>query len=417
MKSILIIVSISLLSACVSIPVEKAVDQKYADEIRNAVVYVIVPQDRLVAATFVPQVNMGGIIPGLLNELEASNANQAMINSLGPLYKVTKSLNFREDFLNSLKASKIFFSSKNIKLITEKPAYHEDRLKLVRKAQGRPVVILDISYTLDITYRTLLINSEANLYTKLSEYEVKIFDSSYQSSPIHYDYSFYSSLTAQKLWPENNAAKYKKYYKEGIKDTISMLKTAIIKRPSNLFKPGDIVSDFYDTTTNAMRMIKAKKLSARKNRSIVLSEDGTYYSKPTGPTFKSSNIRKSKKSSQLARVYFYRTAGDDYAPIQPDILVSNKKVGKYIYGTYSYADLKPGLHTIKLVFTDDVPGSSVAQSQISDIKPISLNIQKNKEYFVRFFGYKGLFTDDDALKEVSSDIAISEISSLFSNHD
>ena len=127
----------------------------------------------------------------------------------------------------------------------------------------------------------------------------------------------------------------------------------------------------------------------------------------------SSEKQLSKQPSNKGRVFFYRTEGDDHKPIQPDVMISNRKNGKLIYGTFFYRDLIPGNHSFNLTFTDDVPGSSIAHSQINEIKPVKINIKQNQQYFVKFTGFKGIFTDDDALKIMPADIAKNEIGLLF----
>lgn len=412
-KYVALIAPLAFLSGCATTPVDVSLKPQHASVVRAAQVFVIVPQDKVVGhyqeSTAGQQF---GIIGGIIDVMETSSAYKAILKNVAPVHRATPDLDFKRDFHHALKNSGIFADPTAVQLV-DKPLQNADERKaLIASAGSKPVVAIDVIYRFDSTYHVLNVESQIGLQLSPQGDEVYSGYSRYQSAPISADGSWRSERQMIPLWIADGAKKYRALHKEGIDETVKMIRLALVDRPNNLALPGDRVHEFSDYSTQIHRKAKGKVARAMQDRSIVLMEDGGFYSVSTGPTFTSAESSLAMPGTGHGRVFFYRPGTDDVSWVQPSIYVNGTKIGEYSAGVFLYRDFKPGKYSILLKYEGDAPGAAIARSQIQNIAPVELTVSDSGRYFVKFEGYKGVFTKSDALRVMAPSVAEPEIRPL-----
>lgn len=417
MKKITLIIALLILTGCASTPVDRSISKENAYSARHAKVYLIIPQNEVIGHLNEISTQGFGIIGDILNSYENSKAYKFMLQRVKPINNLVSDLDFRHDYLSSLKSSGIFINSSNIEILDKAPGSIEERNKLLKGSNGKPVVFISLTYSFEPAYRMLGIISTVSLWNSKGEGPIHTILTSYQSSQVKRDNSvvLVPNLSDKliELWASNNAEKYRLIYKEGIVESVALLKSSILNPESNIITAKDKTYRFLDF--HGGKAVNGKILHEGYDRSIILGENGRYYSTTTGPIFKNARKSLPKIAKGKSRIYFYRIGdGDDLVLFQPEIRINNNKFGEFLSAVVSYIDLEPGEYIISLAYNLDHAGSSVVKSKIEGVKPVSINIEKDgRSHYVRFDGYRGLFTKKDALKVIKEEVALPEINPLF----
>lgn len=413
-KLFIFIFSLSLIG-CATTPVERSLDEGHVTTIRNANVYVFIPQDKVLGT--VVRTDTGGqfgLIGSILDSYETSKTYRRMLQTVKPIQDAIANMNFRRDYIEALKNSEIFRNANDIKLVTKVPQSREERLALAKSANGRPAVMIDVEYLFDVSYKTLLVSNKLELWQKTEKRPVYYMTTSYQSHPVSRSNSRNTWEQAVKLWSKSRGSLYRQYHSQGIRESMRMLKTAVLERPSSLPLPEKEPYVFTDYSSRYHHSNKGKILKSAANRVMVIDKKGDYFSVSNGQTYASAHRTFVRPPAGKGRVFFYRASKKDVAIIEPDILLNNKKIGQFVHGTFLYKDLRPGTYTVSLVYTGKDPTASLARSKMSKVKPVKLNIKQGLHY-VRLDGYRGIFTKEDVLKIIEPSIAEQEISPLLLN--
>jgi hypothetical protein len=164
----------------------------------------------------------------------------------------------------------------------------------------------------------------------------------------------------------------------------------------------------YSTKTN----LSGKVLfSDDMHRKLVIDYFGRYHSIPTRETYSVLSEQLKKMPGDNGRLYLFCPEDACKLVVQPTLFINNNRVG-YIYKQgFFYVDLKPGNHTLTFDYEGDRPLSSLIKSQVQSAGPLTVNIEKNKHYYVRF-NHPGWVSVGYGAKEVSEDEALTEIENL-----
>ncbi len=415
MKKLSIFIFSLSLFGCAMTPVEQSLDEQHVTAIRSAKVYVFIPQDKVFSTVIHADAgSQFGPIGGIMDNYETAKRYRKMLQTVKPIQDITSDMNFRRDYIAALKNSGIFRNANHIELVTKVPQSREERFVLAKSANGRPVVMIDVEYLFDISYKMLLVSNRLELWQKTEERPVHYLTTLYQSHPVSQSNSHHTWEKAVKIWSKNRGSRYRQYHRQGIRESMHMLKSAVLRRPSSLPLPEKEPYVFTDYRDRYHHKNKGKILKSADNRAMVIDKHGNYYSVSTGPTYVSARRTLSRPPAGKGRVFFYRAAKKDVKFIEPDILLNNKEIGQFVHGTFLYKDLRPGTYTVSLAYTGKDPTASLARNKMSNVMPVKLNIKPGL-YYLRLDGYRGIFTKEDALKVIEPSIAKQEIGPLLLN--
>lgn len=401
-----------VLLGCAAAPVNLDLQPKYAAAARKAKVYIVVPQDKIVSWYWV--MNSGGqfgIIGKIIDGYETSKSHQAMLKLVAPLQRVTADLDFRRDFALALASYGIVDDPANIQVVADPDMNDSAREKLVASSGG-PVVFVDIRYELDQSMHSLTVDSGVSLWmSPQSSSSAEQWYLHYQSAPISPNWSWRSGDLMMPLWTANSARKYRAAYNEGIDETVKMMQLALmgdsVGVPPSQRKP--YIYRDYGTQYSGKGIV----IKAAPDRSIVFSGGGNLYSVSTGPTYATVESRMPPPTDGYARVFFYRPVIEgDVGWVQPSIYLNGAKLGEFSAGVVFHKDIKPGSYTLTIRYEGDAPGASLARSKIKSVLPATLIVEPSENHFVKFAGYRGLYTKTDALQIAASGSGEREIRSL-----
>lgn len=381
-----------------------------ADEtalLRQAQVLVIVPQDKIWAA--LEEVHIGqqfGFIGEIIDSMETSAAYNRMRGYVSPLHDVTPDLDFRRDFLESIRLSGLFDETK-VNLAEQAPKNRKERSALLAAANG-PAVLLEVHPALSNSYRTLTINASMTLWhesDKKAKHEIIV---SYHSKPVVLSRAFLTTPLAMPRWIDGGGRAFRAAYDEGIRHTIELL--TMMTRPVEPIGAG--MEERIDWSDPAAKFVRRGRLVRQTAERAILLDGETLHSVAIAPTFESLKMHERVPNSSSARVFFYRTGVADTYFIEPSIFVNGGRLGELFVSAFSYVDLPPGRYEFAIKYDGDAPGAGVARSQLDQVAPVRLDLQARGQYFVRFDGYKGVWTKSDVLKTVDAETALTEIRSL-----
>lgn len=405
------LVSVLALTGCASTPVERSLSPEHAGNVREAEVYVVVPQKELYA--LFPGSSVGaagefGLIGLMINHYENSKAYQAMKATVAPLAAATSDLNWGRDLEAELRKSKVFVDPTKIKLVSVPEGKGIDAL--VNSASKPWVVVINSAYYLDAWYRVLTIGSDVGVWKRGEAKPVHTFRAVYYSRPVTSEMEFLITGRMAPLWLRNHGEPLRNSEAEGAREVAALIKTALTERPSNVVTPADTLQDYVDWDRMQSMPRKAKQVRTSNERSILVDENGRFLSVFTDPTYSSAAEARRPLAPGMARVYLYQTKG--LSGLSPNVYVNGSSEGLIHPKTYFALDVKPGTYNVALKYEGDAPGATVARHKIGGIKPVTVDAKAGERYFVRFEGYQGLMTSSNALAAVSARDSEAELATL-----
>lgn len=398
------------LAGCATAPVDRSFNAEQASAARGARVFVIVPQDKVVAR--VVESNVGqqfGLVGMTIDLLQTSSAYKSMYKHVTPLHVATADVDFRTQYAQGLRASRVFADAAAIEIVRVPPKSDAERAALLASAGGAPTVLLDVQYHFDVNSRVLIVDSRMSMWLAPYRDPAHSVQMTYYSEPVSPDRSWEPMRRLAPLWAAEGGRRYRAAVRESVEASMAMLRVAIMDRPSNLPAAQDREQVFTEYGGDMPRPAKGKVVQGTRDRAIVLTPDGRFYSVSTGPTFASVSSQMKSVPPTHGRVFFYRMPQQDVAFIQPTVYANGTRLGEVSVENVAYVDLRPGKYTINLKYEGDSPGSSVARPLIDKIQPIEVVVQPGMQYYVRFDGYRGVFTRSDSLKLLSAAVAEPEM--------
>ena len=397
-------------SGCATAPVDRSFSPELAATARSAKVYVIVPQDKVVGPVMESTAGTQfGLIGALVDVWETSSAYKAMYRRLAPLHKAAADVDFRGLYLQTLRGSGLFANPAAMQLAAQPPRNHDERKALIASAAGTPVMLVEVRHQFDVSYRFLTIESRASLWTGPQGEAAHSVTVTYHSMPVSPDRSWDPARRSIPLWSADGARRYRAAVKEGIDESVSMLRIALDERPANVPTARDQEREFVDYTDLYHRTRKGKPVRPARDRRTLLTANGEFHSVSTGPTFASTGPAVKSPGPGLGRVFFYRLDKQDPHWIQPTVYANGIGLGELCVDNVSFVDLRPGKYTFALKYDGDAPGATIARSQIEKITSVTLIVQPGARYFMRFDGYGGIFTKTDSLKLLTANVAEPEV--------
>ncbi len=394
------LVVIFSLQGCATAPVEHSLKDEYAGSVRNAQVYVLLPQKQLYA--LFPEFNattgtsvIESLIGGLINSYENSKGYKVMQENVAPVVAVTSDMKWGADLTDALQQSNIFTSSQAVSLVDSDSDEEERVAELVNSATKPWVVIVKGEYYLDAWYRVLTIGANVALYKQGEAEPAHTFRSVYYSKPITAELELTITGKHAKLWAANDGLALRTYEAEGGKAIAALIKTALLERPSNVPSEGDTVQEYIDWDSMRYSPRSAKLVSDDDNSFMLVDGDGRFISSPKIDTYASAKESQRALGQGKARVYVYQEEG--IIGFSPELYDNGKSVGAIYPNSYFSFDIQPGEHSFSLRFNGDILGASIARSQYEDVQPVTITAKAGERYSLFFKGYKGFFTPDDAL--------------------
>lgn len=332
-KTAFLFVVLYLINGCATTQ-QKIIENNYSDSVFDANILVIIPQDHLIGtvhATRSSQTTIntqiqyggafGGLVGGVLDAIHTSASIKKMHNLVAPLNNRVGDLDFKSDFIHKLKDKFIFTTPERIKLVEETPEYEADLIALVKKTE-QPTIVIKISYSLDPNYRTLMMDSVVSLWLEKSGTPSYITTVSYYSPPITQFLSYYSTSLSDalllraidnqethvyakniELWAENRASVFRKYYAEGIEESLNIINEALLNKYDSQNLEKKKVSNFVDYHGKPYisfgrafdHVTVGRVIKEQNNRLWLLSSDGSfssYYNGPVKRTAKNKSTRR-----------------------------------------------------------------------------------------------------------------------------
>jgi hypothetical protein len=405
---------VAMLAAATCLAHEGTVDAEELELIRKAKVYVIVPQDKVLAGFTESRAGKDyGLIGFAIDVMSTKSMLDKMHETLRPIQQASPELDFRRDFLAQLKGLGIFDSSR-IELLTEAPESKSQRLKLT-EAGGEPVVLLDAEYQFaQATYRTLAVELTMTLWSGGKKKPIHTNGISHISVPVTLSQAWDIGPISTPLWAEDRARRYRAAYAEGIAGSIDLLRK-VLESPST--PTGSATQERINYCDVALKTVERGYVIEETTERVVLFDDRSMSmrSLPIVPTFAARQADIKPVSSSAARVYFYRTADSGVFFIEPSVYANGSRLGDLFMTSYASIDLAPGRYTFRVKYDGNAPSAGVARSQMEAIVPVAIEAQAGNEYFIRFDGYKGIRTKNDALKQIDPETARPELQPLLPN--
>jgi hypothetical protein len=409
MPRVLILISIlGLLVGCASAPVDVSLKRHHASAARTARVFVVVPQER-VTGQIIPTHGGGGYATGrgglyfcvghMVDLVRNVVAEGEMLDNIAPLQRATADLDFRRDVIAALKSSGVFVNPNSIELVTQAPQTYEQVDALIESAGDVPVVVISVFYRLSADYRYLIVKNSINVRLSARGRDVYSSENYYRSKAISLDNS--AAPDAARMmpkWATDGARAFRAAYREGIDETIRIVRLALVDRPSSIGAgagagDGDRLVKFTD------------------GRSIFLTPGGQFKSLAVGISYESVKSQLDLAPG-MGRVYFYRPSAQFAAFIQPSLYANGTKIGNFCVGTYLYRDLRPGRYRLTLRFEGDATFESLWKSRLQNVPPVDLVVQESTSQFIRFELSQGLWGTEEKMQLVTKEVAVPEVGRL-----
>jgi hypothetical protein len=210
------------------------------------------------------------------------------------------------------------------------------------------------------------------------------------------------------MWAEDRARRYRAAYAEGIAGSIDLFRKVLEFSPA----PGSTMQERIDYCDVALNAKQRGYVVEETSERVVLFDELTMRSLPIVPNFAARRAEIKPVRSSVARVYFYRPGRSDTWFIEPSVYANGSKLGDLYMHSYSSIDLPPGKYSFRVKYDGEAPSASVARGQMEAILPVEIDVQPGSEYFVRYDGYKGIWTKKDALKNIEPATAGAELQPL-----
>lgn len=401
-----------LLGGCASAPpVERALPAERVASIKDAEVYVVVPQKQPYALVQeVPPGAMGlGLLGYAMESYQNSQAYKAMQANMAPVVAAASDINLGRDLESELRKNKVFTSPEKIRFVAL-PEGDDAVAALVKSANKPWVVVVSSAYYLDNRYRVLTVGATVSLWRQGEPKAEHEFRTVYYSRPISAEVDFLVTPKLAPLWAKNNGELLRRHEAEGVREIANLIKIALVNRPSSLVAPTDMLEDFIDWDAMRVAPSKAKRVGGGNERAVLVDANGTLLSVWSSPTYASAGEGRRPLVPGMARIFLYHADGTP--GFAPTIYVNGKSEGKLELKAYMPLDVRPGTHSVALKYEGDAPGASIARSQIAGIKPVTITTQAGQLYYVRYEGYRGVFTSSEALKTATAAQSEAEISPL-----
>ncbi|MCG8046975.1 MAG: hypothetical protein JAY66_15050 [Candidatus Thiodiazotropha taylori] len=326
---------ILLLSGCTTTQMQFT-ENNHTDSVVDANILVITPQKQIVGTvpgtqsnqtaynTAQDQAGLFGIfLVGMFDAIETSNDTKRMYKLVEPVNNKVSDLDFKKDLVRKLQEKCIFTSPERITVSEEVPEYEADLLRILKKLDDKPTIIISSQYSFDPTYRVFMIDTALSLWLNKTGKPAYTTSTSYYSHPItpfvkKYSHTLGDVLLLQvkekseeniyapniSLWSHNRAQTYRQYYAEGIEESANMIVNALTKKLDlesltenklatyiNYHIPQFNKHGFQINNTSEGRVIQKAG-----NRTLLVSRNGSFSSIYSGPVLK--RLKKSRTFKQ-----------------------------------------------------------------------------------------------------------------------
>jgi hypothetical protein len=397
---------LALLSANGAFAHKGSINDEERELIRKAKVLVLVDQDKARAGFMESRAGQNyGLIGFGIDVIDNHSRFKQMNEELLPLQSATADLNFSRDFVAQLKGLKIFDPTR-IEVVAKRPENSSQLNKLIAAA-GDPTVVIDATALLSPTlFRSLTVEATMSLWSgKKKSKPMHTLRVNYVSEPVSTSQTWQQESFTLPRWLQNNARRYRSAYGQGIGGSIDLLVKAM-----SVSEPAGAKRESRPTYTGgAMNEPQHGYLVEETSERVELLDEGTLYSLPVLPTFATlaKDIKPVKPNE--ARLYLYRAALGDTFFIDPTFYSNGATLGNVHFRTYRYIDVAPGRYTLRAKYDGNSPGATIAAGQIDKTLPIEIDAVGGQEYFIRYNGYKGVWTKDDMLMIADPSAARAEI--------
>lgn len=401
-----------LLTGCASAPpVERALSAERVASVKDAEVYVVVPQKQPYALVQeIPPGAMGlGLLGYAMESYQNSQAYKAMQANMAPVVAAASDVSLGRDLESELRKNRIFTSPEKIRFVAL-PEGDDAVAALVKSANKPWVVVVSGAYYLDNRYRVLTIGANVSLWKQGEPKADHAFRTVYYSRPISAEMDFLVTPKLAPLWAQNNGELLRRHESEGVREIANLIKIALVNRPSSLVSSTDTLDEFIDWDAMRVAPSKAKRVTGGNERAVLVDANGRLLSVWSSPTYAAVGEGRRPVAPGMARIFLYHADGTP--GFAPTIYVNGKSEGKLELKAYMPLDVRPGTHTVALKYEGDAPGAGVARSQIAGIKPVTITAQAGQVYYVRYAGYRGVFTSSEALKTATAVQSEAEIAPL-----
>jgi hypothetical protein len=381
---------------------------------RDATVYVVLPQETIDAEVTPVSMDGSGLMVRAANDYEAAKTRRMVDANLAGLRKSTTASDFRGKYVDALQRTGLFAADR-VRVIKTAPQSEEELARLVKGSPTQKVVVILAEHYLDAWYRVLFVRSQLRLYSKGQEAPTSAARVIYYSRPITPEIE--SPITGRfaSLWTRDGAKNFHAALNEGIDENMYMLTRGLEAQAAVPTRARGTVG-YYDWEEQRAIKVEGSVLAPKGNRAVVLDSKGKLLSVPTGPTYASAGEANRSLSTGKGRVYVF-TAGDSNAVgVDPTVKIDGKTIGVAGRETYIAVELAAGAHQVTLTYEGTQPGSGIARTQMEEVRPVNLTVNGGERYYLRFSGYRGIFTSDDALAIVPRGDAEREIHDFFPSY-
>jgi hypothetical protein len=312
-------------SGCASTQMQFA-ENNHTDAIMDANILVIAPQKQIIGTVPGTQSSQSAIntaqqhaglfgilLVGMFDAIETSNDTKRMHKLVEPVKNKVSDLDFKKDLVRKLQEKCIFTSPDRITISQEIPEYEADLLKILKKLDDKPTIIISSQYSFDPTYRVFMVDTALSLWLNKTDKPAYTTSTSYYSPPItpfvkKYAHTFGDALLLRvkekseeniyapniSLWSYNRGQTYRKYYAEGIEESVNMIVNALTKR-LDLESVTDNkiatyinyhIPQFNKHGLQVSNTTEGRVIQKANNRILLVSSNGSFSSVYSGPVIK-----------------------------------------------------------------------------------------------------------------------------------
>ncbi|MEW8070384.1 MAG: hypothetical protein AB2792_02425 [Candidatus Thiodiazotropha sp.] len=301
-------------------------ENNHTDSIMGANILVITPQKQIVGIvpgiqssqtainTAQEQAGLFGIfLTGMFDAIETSNDTKRMYKLVEPVKSKASDLDFKKDLVRKLQEKCIFTSPERITISEEVPEFEADLLKILKKLDDKPTIIISSQYSFDPTYRVFMIDTAISLWLNKTDKPAYTTSTAYYSPPItpfvkKYEHTFGDVLLLRakekseenlyapniSLWSYNRAQTYRKYYEEGIEESANMIVNALTKKLDlDSLTENKLVTyiNYHIPQFNKHGFLinnasEGRVIQKANNRTLLVSRNGSFSSVYSGPALK-----------------------------------------------------------------------------------------------------------------------------------
>lgn len=396
---------IVLLSSYGCVTITSSLSNENADRLLDATYYVLIHEDRLTADHI--KESKYERKRGLIHQMMEAKSYKNMLNQIKPLADKVSDLDFKTEFINNLKSKLDFVDPKKFVLVTTPIENENDVYSLIESSPTNSVVLIMADYELDYGYKSYTVDVTLSVWDKNVTRPLFETFGYYNSKPVSFDHSESYIDKILPIWIGNNQNEFRRVYKEGLIESVDMVFRILAERHEYSKLDNYDTYEFFNYSTKT-RVSGKILFSDDMDRKLVLDYFGAYHSIPTEITYSLLSEKIEKIPGKNGRLYVFCPLDACKRDVQPTLIIDGKRAG-YIYKQgFFYKDLTPGEHTITFGYDDDRFLASVIKSQIESTGPVSLNVNENQHYYLRFNhpamlpGYGAqMMSRENALAEIS----------------